>query len=222
MSDQAVDQQAVDLQAVDLQAVDLQAVRAELPLLTATPASWAELAASQLDEFLADHAVCEQQAALFGLSLIGHYPDDDELVERMGALAAEEVAHLRRVHGLLRQRGRTISRRRGNPWVQGLRQKVDKSNEHVLKVDRLMVGALIEARSCERFSTLLATIHDSEPAVARLLQDLGPAEKRHWQMFYRLAEREMAADQLAPRWQSWIEHEAELSRRGGVQPTVHG
>ena len=127
---------------------DLEAIRAELPLLTATPSSWAELAASQLDFFLADHAVCEQQAALFGLSLVGHYPEDDELVERMGALAAEEVSHLRRVHALLRRRGATISRRRGNPWVQGLRERIDSSRPELLKVDRLLVGALIEARSC--------------------------------------------------------------------------
>ncbi|MEM7352838.1 MAG: tRNA isopentenyl-2-thiomethyl-A-37 hydroxylase MiaE [Acidobacteriota bacterium] len=201
---------------------DLETIRAELPLLTATPTAWAELAAAHLDEFLADHAVCEQQAALFGLSLIGHYPADDELVERMGALAAEEVAHLRRVHVLLRHRGQSISRRRGNPWVQGLRQRVEKAREDLLKVDRLLVGALIEARSCERFSTLLVQIRDSEPEVARLLQDLGPAEKRHWEMFFHLAEREIDPLQLQTRWQGWLEHEAELSRRGGREPTVHG
>ncbi len=215
----------VDLtSSIDIPAemTDLETIRAELPLLTATPKTWAELAAAHLNTFLADHAVCEQQAALFGLSLVGHYPTDDELVERMGALAAEEVAHLRRVHVLLRQRGHSISHRRRNPWVQGLRQRIDQSREDLLKVDRLLVGALIEARSCERFSTLLVRIEDSEPEVARLLQDLGPAEKRHWQMFFRLAERELAADLLEARWQGWLEHEAELSRRGGVEPTVHG
>lgn len=201
---------------------DLEAIRADLPLLTATPPAWAELAAAHLDVFLADHAVCEQQAALFGLSLVGHYPGDDELVERMSALAAEEVSHLRRVHGLLRRRGHTISRRRGNPWVQGLRRRVDATREDLLKVDRLLVGALIEARSCERFSTLLVQIEDREPEVARLLQDLGPAEKRHWQMFFQLAERELAAAQLQERWQGWLEYEAELARQGGVEPTVHG
>ena len=201
---------------------NLETIRAELPLLTATPTTWADLAAAHLDDFLADHAVCEQQAALFGLSLIGHYPTDDELVERMGALAAEEISHLRRVHVLLRQRGHTISRRRGNPWVKGLRQKIDKTSEKVLKVDRLLVGALIEARSCERFSTLLVRIEHSEPVVARLLQDLGPAEKRHWLMFFHLAERELDAARLKARWQRWLEIEAELSKQAGIEPTVHG
>src|SRR4051812_26289151 len=81
------------------------AVFAELPLLHATPRSWAELAAANLPEFLADHAVSEQQVALYALSLAGYYPDDGELVERAAALAAEEVQHFRRVVAILKRRG---------------------------------------------------------------------------------------------------------------------
>ncbi len=194
----------------------------ELPLLSATPPRWAELAAADLPIFLADHAVCEQQAALFGLSLVGHYPDDVELVEHMSALAAEEVAHLRRVVAILRRRGWPLAKKRSNPWVQGLRRRVETDREQLLKVDRLFVGALIEARSCERFTCLLRVIEDRDPEVARLLHDLGPAEKRHWQMFYALAERELPTEQLDPRWRAWLECERDLSARGGVSPTVHG
>ena len=202
-------------------------IRLELPLLHFTPRSWAELAARQLPTFLADHAICEQQAALFGLSLMGHYPEDLELVERMSALAAEEVSHLRRVTALLRRRGLHPSKKRSNPWVQGLRKSIETGRELPLKVDRLLVGALIEARSCERFTCLLevitgqdAEVQDTE--VANLLHDLGPAEKRHWQMFYALAEREMPTAELEPRWKRWLEIERELSVQGGLQPTVHG
>ena len=198
------------------------AVRRQLPLLHATPRSWAELAAEHLGEFLADHAVCEQQAALFGLSLVGHYPEDAELVRHMSALAAEEVAHLRRVTAILHRRGLTLSKKRANPWVQGLRRAVEGDRADTLKVDRLLVGALIEARSCERFTTLLEVIEDRDPEVARLLHDLGPAEERHWRMFFELAEREMDGEALARRWQRWLELERDLSRRGGVRPTVHG
>ena len=194
----------------------------ELPLLALTPSSWARLAAENLPEFLADHAVCEQQAALFGLSLVGHYPDDRELVERMSALAAEEVSHLRRLVAILHRRGWPLAKKRHNPWVQGLRRQIETDREHLLKVDRLLLGALIEARSCERFTCLLREIQDSDPEVARLLQDLGPAEKRHWQMFYALAKRELPAAQLEPRWRRWLERERELSAAGGVRPTVHG
>ena len=88
-----------------------------LPLLLETPPAWAELAAGNLPTFLADHAVCEQQAALTGLNLVAHYPDDDELVLRMSSLAAEEVTHLRRIVRLLHDRGLKPARRRANPYV---------------------------------------------------------------------------------------------------------
>lgn len=194
----------------------------ELPLLSWTPSSWAELAADDLPTFLADHAICEQQAALFGLSLVGHYPDDDELVRQMGSLAAEEVSHLRRVATILRKRGWPMSKKRPNPWVQGLRANIESDRGPLLKVDRLLVGALIEARSCERFTTLLRVIEERDPEVARLLHDLGPAEMRHWQMFHALARRELPADELASRWRGWLELERDLSAQGGVRPTVHG
>ena len=201
---------------------DLDAVRAELPLLHTTPEAWAELAVANLGEFLADHAVCEQQAALFGLSLVGHYPEDAELVRAMSALAAEEVAHLRRVSAILHRRGLHPSKKRSNPWVQGLRSAMRTERQDQLKVDRLLVGALIEARSCERFTCLLAALGDRDPEVSRLLHDLGPAEKRHWQMFYGLAERELEPQELESRWRTWLEHERDLSRQGGRRPTVHG
>lgn len=200
----------------------LEEVRASLPLLVHTPARWAELAAAQLDVFLPDHAICEQQAAVYGLSLIGHYPDDVELVEQMGALAAEEVSHLRRLVTLMKKRGMAPSKKRTNPWVAGLRKHLETDRAETFKVDRLLVGALIEARSCERFSTLMTVVAERDPEVARLLRDLGPAEKRHWQMFHRLAARELPAEALDARWQRWLEVEGELSRQGGVQPTVHG
>ncbi len=200
----------------------LESVRAELPLLIWTPQSWAALAADNLGTFLADHAICEQQAAVFGLSLIGHYPDDADLVVEMGKLAAEEVSHLRRVASLLHRRGLAPSGKRGNPWVQALRKNMETNRSPMLKVDRLLVGALIEARSCERFTTLLEEITDRDPEVASLLADLGPAEKRHWQTFHRLAAREIDPERFAERWQRWLTIERDACAQGGVRPTVHG
>ena len=194
----------------------------DLPLLAATPESWAEIAARQLPEFLADHAVCEQQAALFGLHLVAHYPDDADLVDHMTALAAEEVTHLRRVSQLLHRRGLRPSRRRSNPYVQQLHRNISRERQDEFKCDRLLVGALIEARSCERFTRLLARIADSDPEVADLLFDLGPAEKRHWQAFHGLAARDLEPQAFAERWQGWLEYERDLMAQHGVRPTVHG
>jgi len=195
-------------------------VFAELPLLHPTPRSWAEIAAAHLPEFLADHAVCEQQVAMYALSLAGYYPEDAELVERTAALAAEEVQHFRRVVAILRKRGWPLGGRRKNPWAQSLRARIVPGREPWTKVDRLLFGAMIEARSCERFTRLLEVVEDQE--VGRLLADLGPAERRHWELFYHLAGRETEEAALAARFRGWREFEAGLARGLGLSPAVHG
>ena len=198
------------------------AVVRDLPLLRRTPVAWAENAAAHLPTFLADHGVCEQQAALTALNLVAHYPEDDELASRMTALAAEEVLHLRRVLQLLHSRGLRLARRRPNPYVNGLRSRIRSQREPDLKIDRLLVGALIEARSCERFTCLLVVLEGRDAEIADLLRELGPAEKRHWQMFYAQAERECAEKALETRWRAWLEWESELMSGLGGRPTVHG
>jgi tRNA-(ms[2]io[6]A)-hydroxylase len=194
----------------------------DLPLLGDTPRAWAELAVARLDRFLSDHAVCEQQAALTALNLVAHYPEDEELVDRLTALAAEEVVHFRRVVALLRQRGLRLSRRRRNPYVQALHERVERERAPQLKTDRLIVGALIEARSCERFTRVLELLPDGDADVARLLSELGPAERRHWGMFHGLARRGSEPEAFERRWQGWLVWEHEVNGRGGKEPTVHG
>jgi tRNA-(ms[2]io[6]A)-hydroxylase len=193
-----------------------------LPLLVATPREWAELAAREWPVFLADHAVCEQQAALFALNLVAHYPTDRELVERMTSLAAEEVVHLRRVIRLLHGRGLTIGRRRPNGYVAGLHAGLRREREGELKLDRLCVGALIEARSAERFTRLLEVVADRDRELADLLHDLGPAELRHWELFHGLAGRGVDPATLAARWSEWLDCERTLMLDRGREPTVHG
>ena len=133
----------------------------KLPLLIETPRCWAELAADNLQVFLADHAICEQQAALFGLNLVAYYPEDDELVNKMTSLAAEEVTHLRRVARLLHERGLKLSRRRANSYVRGLHERLRRGREDELKIDRLLVGAA-EARPVltHNFETLDSVSRD--------------------------------------------------------------
>jgi len=211
---------SLDGESGPVDAVRYEEVYAGLPLLHATPRSWAELAAANLPEFLADHAVCEQQVALYALSLVGYYPDDADLVEHAAALAAEEVRHFRRVLAILKRREWPLRGRRRNSWAQGLRAQIVPGREPWTKVDRLLFGAMIEARSCERFTRLLEVVEDRE--VAHLLADLGPAERRHWQLFFELAGREVDPGELAARFLRWRELEADLARGLGVSPAVHG
>src|ERR1044072_3685349 len=198
----------------------IAAVLTALPLVVPTRDEWAPLAAAQLPTFLADHPVCEQQVAVYALSLAGHYPGDHELVEKAAALALEEVQHFRRVVRILHRRGYPTAGRRPNRWVPALRGRTVLGREPWSKVDRLLFGALVEARSCERFTRLLAVVEDAEGG--RVLNDLGPAEQRHWEVFYALAGRDVPSDRLAERWRGWLEVQGELQRQAGVEPTVHG
>ncbi len=203
-------------------AVSYDEVARELPLLVATKPAWAELAAANLPIFLADHAVCEQQVAQYALALAGWYPDDFELVEAAANLAAEEIQHFRRVVAILNRRQLPTGGRRVNRWVRALRARIEERRGPWTKVDRLLFGAIVEARSCERFTRLLEVLHESDPEVARLLADLGPAEKRHWQLFYRLAGREVEPQTLAERFRGWLELDRDLALAAGIAPTVHG
>jgi len=193
----------------------------EGPLLTPTPPGWADLAAARLPALLGDHAICEQQAAQSALALVGQYPRDEELVERMGALAAEEVGHFRKVVAILHRRGWRLPERRPNPWVRSLRARITSDGEPALECDRLLVAALVEARSAERFTLLGERLAD-DAEVAALLAELGPAESRHWRLFHDLAARLEPAEALAARWRRWLEIEAEISRDYGREARVHG
>jgi len=198
------------------------AVLADLPLRSSTPAAWSALAADELDVFLADHAVCEQQAALSALHLVARYSQDAELVELLSALAAEEVQHFRRVARLLHGRGLRPQRRRVNPYVQALHDRVRGPDEAWVKCDRLLVGALIEARSCERFTLLLQALGGRDPEVAVLLAELGPAERRHWETFHGLARRDLDPARFEERWSDWLDAERAINSRGGRSARVHG
>ena len=97
-----------------------------------------------------------------------------------------------------------------------------RESEQCLKVDRLLVGALIEARSCERFTCLLEAIGDGDVEVRDLLRELGPAERRHWEMFHALAAREIEPPELGSCWGRWLEWERDLMAQKGTAPSVHG
>ena len=190
------------------------------PLRRRTATGWAELVAADLPTFLGDHAICEQQAALTALQLIAHYPEDVDLCDRMAALASEEVQHFRRVLGILNRRGWPLPPRRPNPWVGRLRSRMETDRVPQLKLDRLLVAALVEARSCERFRVAEAGIRD--PEVTSMLRELGEAESRHYQLFVDLAGREVPPEILDARWNFWLDVEDGLARELGQSPTVHG
>ena len=186
-----------------------------------TPPSWGERAAAHLPELLADHAVCELQAAVSALSLVGQYPENLALVDRLSALAAEELRHFRRVTKEARRFGVSLATRRRNPYAAALRAACRSGKEPDRGLDLLLVSALIEARSHERFDVLVPFLPDAR--LKRLYRELANAETRHGPAFLELAVAHAGESATRKRLAELLRVEAEAIRSGAASPVaVHG
>jgi tRNA-(ms[2]io[6]A)-hydroxylase len=207
-----------------------------LCLQVATDAAWAEAALRDVDAVLVDHAHCEMKAASSALSLATRHPGDAHLARVLTDLAREEIEHFQRVLSLLSDRGVTLGPPPVDAYAAELRRAVHElpRAEGALSplVDRLLVGALIEARSCERFK-LLAEATAGLPARAdehALWTELLAAEARHYCTFVDLAARAAAGNRarVEARLEILAQAEAsivaELARTAGdaTRATIHG
>ncbi len=170
-------------------------MRPMLGLATATDEAWIEAAIENVPRLLADHAHCEMKAASNAMSLAVRHGDRPELVAALIALAEEELAHFRRVHDILVARGIPLGNPPVDPYAAELRRAASALpplRPKSVLVDRLLVGALIEARSCERFRIL--SERAPEPSLRELYRELLASEAGHYRTFFDLAVREGARD----------------------------
>jgi tRNA-(ms[2]io[6]A)-hydroxylase len=150
-----------------------------------TAAAWFDLAAQRTDELLLDHANCEKKAASTALALMFAYPEDFELASRMSKLAREELRHFELVQQKLTELGVTFRRLSPSRYAEGLRRAL-RRDEPGRRMDLLLCGALIEARSHERFMGLIERL----PApLAEFYGSLAASEARHAGLYQRLAAR---------------------------------
>lgn len=193
-----------------------------------TPASWAAAVLADPLALLVDHAHCELGAAASAQALIRRFPFDHELAERMGALAQEELAHFRVVLRVIDESGGRLVPTEPNPYVIGLEAAARRSRGTGPDLlDRLLLSALVEARSCERFE-LLATAAasaseqgDADPALARLYADLAPSERGHMLLFPELARARFGASAVRARLAILQAAEAEVLARLPLCPRIH-
>jgi tRNA 2-(methylsulfanyl)-N6-isopentenyladenosine37 hydroxylase len=152
-------------------------------LLAATPDSWVTAAAERWQELLVDHLGCEKKAASTALALIFAYPEDTELTLALSRLAREELRHFEQVKSLMTQLAVPFVRTKPGRYAGGLRA-LSKTAEPDRKLDLLLTGALIEARSAERFARLAPRL--PEP-LGGFYEQLYRSEARHYQLYLRLA-----------------------------------
>lgn len=158
-------------------------------LACATPVAWLDAAADNLPALLIDHANCEKKAASTAMALLYRYPAHEQLCHWMSRLAREELRHFEQVSQLMQARGIAWHTVPASRYAEGLRREVSRGEPWRL-LDVLLVGALIEARSCERFEALAPRL-DAE--LARIYAGLCASERRHFQRYLLLARQEAGA-----------------------------
>lgn len=180
-----------------------------LDLKLATDPRWANVAEMNIDEILTDHAYCEQKAASSCISLIVSYPEKEQLVQMLTPIVAEEWSHFRLVLEELTSRGYKLGKQRKDEYVNLLMKLVrsNVSKEEKL-LDKLLINAMIEARSCERFRVLWKNL--SEEKLKRFYNKLMISEAGHYKCFLELAKSYFDPQMVDQRWEEITEAEAEI------------
>lgn len=190
-----------------------------LPLLIETPAAWGEKVLKSPLTLLNDHAHLERKAALNALDLLPRWPGakaPPRWIRVLSSIARDETNHLAAVVKIMKERGAEMSRAHTNTYAQGLLKFVRMGKGPLETIDRLIVSALIEARSCERF-LLLSKAAGGDAVLTKLYKSLWGSEHGHYKVFYQLAHAFAEKAEVAERWEWYLEKEVEV-----VQMQVKG
>ena len=192
-----------------------------LGLKLPTDPRWAKIAEKNINEILIDHAWCEQKAASTAISLIVTFPEFPELVTAMVALVREEMGHFKMVHEKLQARGIELGWDRKDEYVIRLRDFFPKGGSRIDQmVHRLLIAALIEARSCERFRLLSEELEEAE--LREFYRQLMISEANHYTLFLNFARQYGDRETVDKKWQELLQFEAEIMKDLGKKESIHG
>jgi len=180
-----------------------------LGLKLATDPRWVNIAELTIDEILTDHAYCEQKATSNCISLIVRYPEYEKMVDEVTAVAAEEWGHFRKVLKELKKRGFKLGLNRNDNYVVKLRTFKLKGESRLKGlIDELLIAAMIEARSCERFRLL--SLHVQDDLLKAFYHEFMVSEAGHYRLFLDLAKTYIEASYVKKRWEEFLNFESEL------------
>lgn len=189
--------------------MDTPATVQMLNLQLPTDPRWVNLAEMDLGEILTDHAYCEQKATTSCISLVQGYPDYPELVAEVAPVVTEEWGHFRMVLHELEKRGLKLGRQRKDEYVNGLMKVMQKGGgREAALLEKLLLCALIEARSCERFRLL--SLYCADEDLRKFYHKFMVAEAGHYVLFIELARKYFDRERVDKRWKEFLEFEAEL------------
>ncbi len=180
-----------------------------LGLQLPTDPRWVNLAEKSLQDILTDHAYCEQKAATSCISIIQRYSDKEKLVEELSPVVTEEWGHFRLVLAELQKRNFKLGRQRKDEYVNELSKfEIKGGSEEDRLLDKLLICALIEARSCERFKRLSEGLDDEY--LQNFYRRFMESEAGHYTLFIELAETYIDKEKVRNRWKQWLEYEAKI------------
>ena len=186
--------------------------RAILGLQLPTDPRWVNLAGMSLEDILTDHAYCEQKAATACISLIQRYNQKVKLVNELSPVVSEEWGHFRLVLAELQKRGLKLGRQRKDEYVNALFDFTTKGGaEQGRLLDQLLMMAMIEARSCERFKRLSEGLDDDY--LRKFYRRFMESEAGHYSLFIELAETYIDKDVVRKRWKQWRDYEREVMKK---------
>jgi len=184
-----------------------------------TPVAWLDRAAADIPTLLLDHASLELKAAQQALTLMNRYAGRRDLLNKMSRLAREELRHFERVMTILESRNIRYRPLSTSGYFAELHRCLRRSEPGKL-IDTLIVGAIIEARSCERFYSLLPYLIEDEPDLAKLYESLLDSEARHFSDYLGLADQ-AAGGSVAARAEDLLAAEAALIKSRDSELRFH-
>ena len=183
-----------------------------LGLKLPTDPRWVDLTKKSLEDILTDHAYCEQKAATSCISLIQRYSDKEKLVQELSPIVTEEWGHFRSVLAELQKRNLKLGKQRKDEYVDQLIPFAIKGgSEEDRLLDKLLMCAIIEARSCERFKRLSEGLNDKY--LQNFYRKFMESEAGHYTLFIELAETYIEKKKVRRRWQEWLIYEAEIMKQ---------
>ena len=186
-----------------------------------TETSWADIAKVNLEQILTDHAFLEQKAASNAVSIIINYSEETELVKEMSNIAIEEMQHFKMVHLLMVKRGMVLGREQKNDYAIRLQKFFNKTKDRTnALVQRLLVAALIEARSCERFKVFSENMEDEE--LSKFYKNLMISEANHYTIFLKFAREYQDRAIVDEKWNALLAFEAQMMIERGNVAKIHG
>ncbi|AOW19610.1 tRNA-(ms[2]io[6]A)-hydroxylase [Urechidicola croceus] len=186
-----------------------------------TETSWAEVAKDNLQQILSDHAFAEQKASANAISIIINYSEETELVKEMLAISIEELEHFQMVHELMTKRGLELKMAQKNDYAAHLQKFFPKTKDRTnALIQRLLVAALIEARSCERFKVFSENLKDEE--LSSFYKELMISEANHYTTFLGFARKYQDPEIVNEKWQNLLAYEADFMKNRGTNARVHG